>query len=275
MEKVVFFGSGEYVLPILEVLKKQFGTSLIITTEKVPSDPVIKFAIENKIPYLSVFSFDENVKSALLKYESSLAILANFGLIIPKDILNSFEYGILNIHPSLLPKYRGATPGQTAILNGDKITGVSLMKLDEQMDHGPILAQQEEEIGNDDTSEALYLRLFNIGAKLIDKNIQNYIKGTLKLTHQDDNKATFAKPLTRQSGFIDFDNPPDKEILQRMIKAYFPWPGIWGELIVDNKKVRIKLLPQTTVQVEGKKPIGLKDFQNGYPESFEKIIKLF
>ncbi|MDP2638206.1 MAG: methionyl-tRNA formyltransferase, partial [Candidatus Levybacteria bacterium] len=168
---IVFFGSSKQVIPIIEVLRKNFDLKLVLTTEDpkpnlasqdqvLRSYPVVKYCLENKIPYLSVSTLsDQKVKSQLLSVNCQIAILADFGLIIPQEILNAFPKGIINIHPSVLPKYRGPTPVQTAILNGEKITGVSIIKLDEEIDHGPILGQEKEKILPTDTSESLYKRL--------------------------------------------------------------------------------------------------------------------
>ncbi len=252
--KVIFFGSGSYVIPLINTLKKEFDL-FVFTTEKEKQNPLIKYLEENKINYKSVSSLLER---DILRHKASLGILANFRLIISKNVLDLLPLGILNIHPSLLPKYRGATPGQEAILNNDKKTGISIIKLDEKMDHGPILIQKEIEVKESDTANSLYQRLFEIGADLLSQNIKQYIKGDLKLISQDDKKATYTKTLTRQSGFIDINNPPKN--LKTIIKAYFPWPGVWT---IYNKK-RIKFLPDNKVQVEGKSEINYKDFINGY-----------
>jgi methionyl-tRNA formyltransferase len=271
--KITFFGGSSYVIPIIDTIKQDL--SLIVTTEKAPNEPVISFCETNKLPYFSISSFEDNLKSVILNLKSPLAIVASFGLMLPSELLNSFEYGALNIHPSLLPKYRGATPVQSAILNGDKTTGVSVIKLDEKMDHGPILARQEIRIDNDETADKLYLRLFKIGAELLSRNVKSYMESSLKLIAQDDAKATYVEPLSRDSGSFNLDSPPNKDVIDRMIRAYFPWPGVWTTIRIMNKELRIKFLPNKMLQVEGKKPINLKDFQNGYPDVFEKIEKLF
>lgn len=266
--KVVFFGSSKFVLPILEVLKKDFDLTLVVTTEKQPIDAVPKFCLENKIPFISILSFDnKKVRSLLLEDRSEIGIVADFGLMIPSKILSAFKYGLLNIHPSLLPKYRGPTPVQTAILDGETKTGVTIIKLDEEMDHGPILVQVEEPIAAFDTAETLYERLFRIGAELLPQNISKYIKGQIKLSSQEHTKATFTQSLTRQDGYINLTNPPSPERLDRMIKAYHPWPGVWTRQIINDKSSIIKFLPEGRIQVEGKKPMSHKDFLNGYPEA--------
>ncbi len=271
--KTIFFGGSKYVIPILEVLKNNFELSLVITTDKMSNDSVPAFCIKNKIEWISSTKIDNNLINKIRNVNAKFAVLADFGLILPQEFLNLFPKGILNIHPSLLPQYRGPTPVQTAILNGDKITGVSLIKLDNQVDHGPIVSQKEVPIRENDTSASLYLKLFKTGAELLKKDAEKYLNDDIKTTLQDDRRATFSKILTRDKGKIKFDNPPPPELLKRMVRAYYPWPGTWGELMINDKLLRIKILPEDKIQVEGKKPMNYKDFINGYPNAKE-IIEL-
>ncbi|MCL6096308.1 MAG: methionyl-tRNA formyltransferase [Patescibacteria group bacterium] len=272
--KLVFFGSSGYVISVIEKLKQDFEIELVVTTDKTDG-PVPKFCVEKKLPYISVTSLSEpNTKYKILNTKSELAVLADFGLILPSDILNKFKYGILNIHPSLLPKYRGPTPVQSAILNNEKETGVSIIKLDEKMDHGDILAQAKEKIRNDDTAQSLYKRLFEIGGNLLYQNIKQYIRGELKLTEQNHKNATFTKILTRSDGYFDLDNPPSPEKLDLMVKAYYPWPGAYTKFRIQNSEFRIKFLPEKKLQVEGKRPVSYKDFINGYPNLDKRLLVL-
>lgn len=243
-----------------------------------------------KVVFLGTPSFVQSIKEELTKHftlvdslnEADLAVVAAYGRILTKNELNAPKYGCINIHPSLLPKYRGPTPVQAAILNGDKKTGVTIIKLDEEVDHGPIIAQTEEPIFPTDTSEILYERLFKKGAELIAQNVNKYIKGQLKTTPQDHSKATFTKPLTRTDGYIDISDTISFEKLDRMIRAYHPWPGVWTRLRLGfggQAKLKIlKFLPEQKIQVEGRKPMSYKDFINGYPEAreiIEKVLRQF
>jgi len=239
--KTIFFGGSKYVIPILDVLKNNFELSLVVTSDKMSNDSVPAFCIKNNVEWISPTKIDHNLIEKIKNVNAEFAALADFGLIIPQEFLNIFPKGILNIHPSLLPKYRGPTPVQTAILNGDKITGVSLIKLDNQIDHGPIVSQKEELIRESDTSESLYLKLFKTGAELLEKDARKYLENEIKTTPQDDHRATFSEILTRDKGEIRFDNPPPPELLKRMVRAYYPWPGAWGELMINDKLLRIKL----------------------------------
>ncbi len=276
--KIVFFGSSKYVIPIIEVLKRDFDLALVVTTERNSFDPIPSYCLSQKIPYLSVSTFSAKVNSQLLNVNCQLAVLADFGLIIPKEILNDFPKGIINIHPSLLPKYRGPTPVQNAILNGDEKTGVTIIKLDNQIDHGPILAQKEVLISSSDNAQTLYEKLFRIGAELLHQNLNKYIKGEIKLSEQDHSKATITRLLTREDGYIDISKIKDQRSkinLDRMIRAFHPWPGVWTKWKMENGKWKIlKFLPEGKLQVEGKKPMSYQDFLNGYPKAKEILSKI-
>ncbi len=275
---VVFFGNGSYILPILKVLHEKFNLVLVLTTEKSKDEPVLKYSKIHNINYKSIEKFNEHLAPYILNLKSPVGVLANFGLIIPKKVLTIFPKGIINIHPSLLPKYRGPTPGQTAILNGDRTTGVTIIKLDEKVDHGPILIQIEEQILENDTAESLYKRLFKIGANLIEENLEKYFKGKVELKEQEHSKATFTKPLTRKEGFIDLSSFKIENLkfeIGRKIRAYYPWPGVWTKWKVESGKWKIlKLLPNQKIQIEGKKPMTYKDFINGYQKGKEIIDKI-
>ncbi|MCL5438585.1 MAG: methionyl-tRNA formyltransferase [Patescibacteria group bacterium] len=285
--KSIFFGSSSYVISIIKVLKSNFGLSLVVTTEK--EGEVLDYCKMNSIPYLPISSFDKTTNNKLFAINASVGILADFGLVISDEIIEFFPKGILNIHPSLLPKFRGPTPVQTAILNGDKTTGVSLIKLDNKIDHGPILAQKEEPILKTDTSETLYKRLFEIGAKLLKENLKKYVDNKIKPAEQNDAKASMTKKLTRNDGYIDLPKIKSKEEFEKMVRAYYPWPGVWAKLRLsaktEDRECRakqdpaqrekiLKFLPNHKLQVEGKKPMTYKDFENGYPHAKE-IIKYF
>lgn len=245
MTKVVFFGSGKFVEPVIKTLKKNFELTQIVT----PQDELSKAA--------------------------DIGIIANYGRIVPKSVIKSFPKGIINIHPSLLPKYRGPTPVPTAILEGEEKTGVSIIKIDEEVDHGPILIQKEEKISPEDTSETLLNRLFKIGAELLPNVIERYIKGEIEPVEQEHNLATFTKALKKKMGFIDLENPPLPDLLDRMIKAYYPWPGVWTKADLGGKVLILKLLPEKKIQIEGKKPMSYKDFANGYKQQFESSLEKF
>ena len=274
-QSIVFFGSGAYTIPVIEVLKK-FDLKLIVTTDQ--GDESGRYASEFK-KYLSeqiVPVLVSNLKSKedqkkIIDLEPSIGILASYGAILPQDVIDIFPHGILNIHPSLLPKYKGSSPIQTTILNNELATGVTIIKLDHQVDHGPIVEQGTVQLKGTETTQDLKKYLFGQGAKLIEKILTELETGDPLITHeQDHTQESFTKKIKKSEGEIKLDTPPDPGTLDRMIRAYYPWPGVFFEARIKNKELRIKLLPNNTIQVEGKKIMSFKDFLNGYPEG--KII---
>ena len=273
--KTLFFGSSRSIIPILKILQQNLDLTAVYTTEQKPSDAVPSYCRSNKLPYISISTFTPSILKDIKNTNAQFAILASFGKILPTNILNIFPKGILNIHPSLLSKYRGPTPVQSAILNGDPTSGVTIIKLDEKMDHGPILSQQTEPILATDTTDSLQLRLFTKGAKLLIDSLPKYLSEELKPKTQNENTATYTKSiLSRKDGFFHPDNPPPKEQLERMIRAYYPWPGTWTLLNFGENQKIVKFLPDKKLQVEGGKPMYIKDFLNGYPKLTEEIKKI-
>lgn len=271
MEKIVFFGSGSYTIPIIEILLKH-GLVLVVTTEQEGS--FVNYLKKNNIPVLiSNFDNQKDIEQ-LVKLKPTLGILASYGEILKKNVIETFPKGIINIHPSLLPHHKGSTPIQTTILNGDKVTGVTIHYLDEIIDHGPILAQKEYQLIGDETLKFLKEKLFLQGSEMIEIIIEK-IQNNEKLTtyEQDHSKETITKKVTRESGFVDINNPPTSEVLKRMIRAYYPWPGVWAEYELLNHKRRIKFLPDNKIQVEGKNVMSYKDFINGYGEDGKELLR--
>jgi methionyl-tRNA formyltransferase len=279
--KIVFFGTPNYVLPILTNLHKEFVTGpgkspivAVVTQSPKPVgrkqvlsySPIDKWAHEHKVP---IFYSANDLLEANLDIE--IGVLASYGEIISREVINLFPQGILVIHPSLLPNYRGAAPVPAAIKNGDKITGVTILRMDEKMDHGPVVTQFKEDIALTDTADVLRNRLFAKSADVLVETITPYIRGKIKLKPQNDSDATYTKLVTRQDGFIDLKEKSADEA-ERFIRAMFPWPGAWTYL--PNQK-RLKLLKSHVedgklildeVQLEGKLPVTAKQFAEAYPQ---------
>ncbi len=273
--KVIFFGASRYVLPIISTLKENYSLDLIFTTEVNSTDPVIKFCSENNIKFISVKTKAELEKEILNLSNLDLGIVADFGIIISNPVLNHFKHGVLNIHPSLLPNFRGPTPVQSTLLSNQLRTGVTVIKLDEQVDHGPILAQEEYEIKPTDTTVTLLTELFKLGAKLLTEKLTLYLDGSLTLSEQNHNEATFTKTFTKNDGFINLNEFSDFQKLNTLAKAFYPWPGVWTKTNVNkNSEKIIKFLPDNKIQVEGKKEMTYKDFLNGYPDANLHLRKL-
>ncbi len=286
--KIVFFGTPEYVLPVLTAVHRKFVTgpgkspiAAVVTQpprpigrKQIPSfSPIDRWAHKHKIPiYYSADDLIENPPDA------TIGILASYGEIIRKDVINLFPQGILVIHPSLLPKYRGASPVPAAIASGETETGVSIIKMDEKMDHGPIICQAKEEILPDDTAETLRNRLFEKSAGMLLEMLPAYIQGKIHLKKQDDEKATFTKLMKREDGKIDIKGKSPVET-ERFIRAMTPWPGAWTLVKLnptDTAKKRIKLIKShiedeklvlDEVQLEGKEPVSWKQFKEGYKDA--------
>jgi methionyl-tRNA formyltransferase len=229
-------------------------------------DAVPFFCQSKKIEYITVRKSSDLISNYRIQETmANIGIVADFGVLIPTQLLNVFPYGVLNIHPSLLPKYRGPSPVQSAILNGDRETGVTIIKLDKYMDHGPVVAQVKEEIRENDTAKLLYERLFRIGGQLLVKSLVRYENAQNLFIPQNHEAATFTKALTRDDGFLDLKNIYEgKEFFDKMIRAYYPWPGVWTKTTIKEKPVIVKFLPGKKIQVESGNEMTYKDFLNGY-----------
>ncbi|PIU71772.1 methionyl-tRNA formyltransferase, partial [Candidatus Woesebacteria bacterium CG06_land_8_20_14_3_00_39_27] len=199
--KIIFFGTPEYVVPILAKLAKRHEIVAVVTQ---PPKPVGREQFKKYSPVDDwVYKRDIKILRDLDTKQfpdADLGVCAAYGKIIPQKVIGLFKFGILNIHPSLLPKYRGASPISEAIKNGDTESGVTIIKMDEKMDHGPIITFFKEEILPDDTTESLRERLFERSADVLIQLIPAYISGKVKPKEQNHNEATFTKVLTREDG---------------------------------------------------------------------------
>jgi len=301
--KIVFFGTPKIAAEVLENLaKSEFKPQLAVTGvdektgrgRKLTETPVKTVAKNNKIKTLQPSNLDDgDFIKELKEFAPDVAVLVAYGEIIPDEVLQIPKFGFLNIHPSLLPKYRGPSPIVTAILNGDKITGATVIVLDSELDHGPQITQREVEIANTDTHDSLATKLSSAGSKILIEILPDYLSQNVTPEIQNHDTATYTEKITKASGKIDLTNPPDIETLDRMIRAYFPWPAVWTELelkserVKELKKIRLKFLPNTPtilpsynptdlflVQPEGKRPMTPKEFLNGYPMAKEKLEKI-
>lgn len=270
--KIVFFGSGAYTIPTVEKLKDK-GLVLVVTSES--EGELARYVKREKIPYIiSRLKNSEDIQK-IKDLEPDLGVLASYGAILPNILLELFPLGILNIHPSLLPKYKGPSPVQTTILNGDTETGATIITLDDQVDHGPIVEQKVVKLTGSETQEDLTQLLFLEGAKMIDKVVQNLgNEPSIKSNSQRINLEEFTKKITKEDGRIDLSNPGSITEIDRKIRAFYPWPGVYLTASLGNSEKIIKLLPNSMVQVEGKKPMTYKDFINGYGKEAEAILSL-
>ena len=305
--KIIFFGTPDFAVPALKSLIN-FGYNIeaVITQPEKPvgrakvilPSPVKKTALEHTIKVFEPHSLkkDEEFFKQFKHLNPDLCVVAAYGKIIPSQYLEVPKYGFINIHPSLLPKYRGPSPIQTAILNGDDETGVTIMKVDSEVDHGPTLSFVKHSVSNKDYKE-LESELAKLGAELLIDTISKYLNGEIKRQEQDHSQATFTKMFSHEDGKIDWNKPAEKTYNQ--IRALNPEPGTWtiwnskvlkiikakiydkqpyheheniyiGVVYKENGDVFIPCsvshIEPEIVQLEGKKAVDIKSFVNGQPK---------
>lgn len=309
MTNIIFFGTPKYVVPVLNKLK-QVGYEIAAVVTQPPRpvgrkriltpSPVSRWAEERKIPILTDAT---TLSTTMIKQKADIGILAAYGEIISKQVLDTFLYGILNIHPSMLPKWRGPAPVEATIITGDT-PGISIIKLDEEMDHGAIVQITKDKAQKEDTTGSLRERLFKRGAELLVSILPKYLQGQIELREQEHENATYTRRLNKQDGFIPpeylaralrgetakskwkmefmqnaggkkYIVTPTPEIIERFIRAMMPWPGSWTLLRQDwkeqTKRLKIlkahlesgKLIPDI-VQLEGKNPVPWNQLREGY-----------
>lgn len=280
----VFFGTPDAAEKTLEILKESgYVPSLVVTSTDKPKGrkmlvtppPVKIWAEQNKIPYIQPEKLDTEETRAIFESKNNsgfdVFLVVAYGKMIPDDILAIPRLGAINIHYSLLPKYRGASPVESAILNGDTETGVTIQKITSKMDAGNILAQEKTDIFPNEKAEDLRRRLIKIGGELLIKILPDFVDGKIKEIIQNESQATYCKKIKKEDGLIDLNDDPIKNY--NKFRAYAHWPRtfffnknkriiITDAVLEDNpfdgnhsKQFRIKkVLP------EGKKEITWNDF---------------
>ncbi len=307
--KIVFMGTPDFSAGIIKALKDAGHDILLAVTQpdkpkgrsgKLIYSPVKEYALSEGI---EVFQ-PEKIKDAaavdlLGKKEADLFVVAAFGQILSKEILDIPKYGCINVHASLLPKYRGASPIQQAILDGEKVTGVTIMQMDEGLDTGDILLSKEVAIDPKETGGSLFDKLEKAGSELIITAVSKIEKGQVSPLKQDESRASYAGQIKKSLGRIDFGKKADE--IERQIRALDPWPSAFT--VIDNKTLKIwsadpvmdgkagepgrvvkvekdsftvscseGSLIIRQVQLEGKKRMSSRDFLLGYKLSEGMII---
>lgn len=243
--KIVFMGTPDFAAGSLKALIEAGHEILLVVTQpdrakgrsdKLIPSPVKEVALANNIPVFQPLKIKapESV-SELKKYDADVFVVAAFGQIISKEILDMPHYGCINIHASLLPKYRGASPIQQVILDGEEKTGVTIMQMDEGIDTGDMLYRIETDITEDDTFETLHDRLMEIGGRAIAEALVLLEKGELKPEKQDDSKSNYAKLIKKEMGHIDFSKSAAE--IGRLVRGMNPWPSAFTFL--DGKQLKI------------------------------------
>ncbi len=273
-QKIVFFGSGDFTIPVVKKLLIH-GLDLVVTNDKNPNSQLINFCKKNSIEVLICSTSKELSTFNSQISNHNVAILASYGAFIPKSIIDCFDSGIINIHPSLLPKYKGPSPVQYALLNGETVTGVTLIKLDDEIDHGPILAQKPYQLSGNETSEDLLSILFEIGAEMVEEIVTKLENNeTIIETPQNHSQESWSQKISKQDGFVNINQLNAKPFtLSAMIRAFYPWPGVWFTTSLKGQTKIVKLLPEERIQVEGKNPMNYKDFINGFGDEGKILLE--
>jgi methionyl-tRNA formyltransferase len=299
--RIVFFGTPAFAIPVLENLLRGPEEVVAVVTQpdrekgrgrKVLAPPVKEVALQQGLPLFQPEkakeeTFQKNIKGL----QPDLFVVVAYGQILPKSLLEIPKHGAVNVHASLLPKYRGAAPMPWAILKGERVTGITTMIMDEGMDTGDILLQRETPIDEEEASGSLHDRLALLGAELLEETVRRMKAGSVHPISQDHSKATYAPPLKKKDGKIDWRKEA-KEI-DRQVRALNPWPGAFtdwnGQLLkihrgeageeMSKKEVGIvswigsDFIEVGTgrgsfrireVQLEGKKKMSVREFLAGH-----------
>ena len=253
--KIVFMGTPKFSIPSLELLiKKKFNVLNVYTQppqkskrgQKINSSAIEEFCKKNKISFRNPNNLNSDQENEIFKKLSAdLAVVVAYGQLIPKSFLNLTKHGFINIHASLLPKWRGAAPIQRAIMNGDKQTGVSIMKIEEKLDSGPVLASKEIELNQNATHGEIEKKLSIMGADLLVENLKKLEEGNLKFIEQVHSEATYAKKIDKSETKINWSLNATKVLAH--IHGLSPAPGAWFE----HKGERFKVLRATKFSASG------------------------
>jgi methionyl-tRNA formyltransferase len=236
MARIVFMGTPDFAVATLRALAQTHTVVGVVTQPDRPAGrgrrleppPVKNFAVEAGLPVIQPQRLREPEAMAQLQaWAPELIVVAAFGQILRPAVLDLPPRGCLNVHASLLPRHRGAAPIAAAILDGDSETGITIMRMDQDLDTGPILAQRSMPIDPTDTSGALTQRLAPLGARLLLEVIPDYLVGRLPPVPQDDSRATYAPQLKKEDGKLDFTRPVSE--LERRVRAFAPWPGAYAD----------------------------------------------
>jgi methionyl-tRNA formyltransferase len=267
--KIIFFGTGKLSLESFKAIENDYQILAIITKpdsispngeKQIP--PIKEYALEKGY---KIFQPDKlaDINQALAKLRPDVAILVAYGKIIPQSTIDIFPKGIINVHGSILPKYRGASPIEAIILNGESQAGVSLMLLTAGMDEGPVIATQKVSIGAEITRSELYKEIITLSQRILRDYLPGYLEGKIIPQDQDDSSATYCKLIKKGDGKLDFNKSAIE--LERQIRAYQGWPGSFFEYhgktieIIEAKVSQIKHNPEELFRLEKELAIGAKD----------------
>ena len=297
--RIMFMGTPDFAVPCLDILIKNGHEICAVVTQpdkpkgrghKMVAPPVKVCAVENNIPVFQPESLKNNELLGLLEETNpELIVVVAYGKILPEYILNFPKYGCVNVHASILPKYRGAAPIQWSVINGDKTTGVTTMYMEKGLDTGDMIFKAETPLGETETYGELHDRLSVMGAELLIKTVDAIENGTAPREKQDDSLSTYASMISKETGHIDFSKNADA--ILNLIRGTNPWPmsyamyggemmkvihaekgekkqGVCGKLCIKNKKIEVICGENGTIlideiQFKGGKRMSVSSYLNG------------
>jgi methionyl-tRNA formyltransferase len=279
MTRVVFMGTPEFAVPTLTTLADRFEVAGVLTQPDKPAGrgqqltppPVKRFVQDRGLPIFQPRTLrNESAQAQLAALRPDVIVVAAYGLLLPKAVLDLPPHGCVNVHASLLPRYRGAAPIPAAILSGEAETGLTLMRMDEGLDTGPIIAQAVITINADDTSGTLTTRLAALGTQMAVEVLPHWIAGDITPQPQDESLATFALKLNKADGRLDWSQ--SATILDRRVRAFSPWPGTFTTW--NNKLLRILSVQVTSRRSQGAEGLVVKDGQDIGVVTGSSILRL-
>jgi methionyl-tRNA formyltransferase len=298
--KVVFMGTPDFAVPTLQALIENHEVIGVVTQPDRPAgrggemrpSPIKVLAQQNNIPVLQPEKLRQ-ILNELRAWQADVFIVAAFGQLLPPSVLDMPPHGCVNVHGSLLPRWRGAAPIHAAIRAGDSETGITIMRMDVGLDTGPMLSKRAIEILPTDTAQTLHDKMAQVGADLLIETLPGYLNGEIKPETQDESLVTYAPQIEKHEGAIDWTL--SAESIERLVRAFTPWPGTYtfwngkqvkihsgvisgdvredvapGQVIWHNNTLAIGtghgLYVPTELQLEGKKRVAATDFVRGYAE---------
>lgn len=297
MANIVFMGTPDFAVPTLKALIEHHNVIGVVTqpdrpagrNKKIRQSPIKEVAVDAGIPVFQPKKIrtPESIEE-LKQWDADFYIVAAFGQILPQTILDMPKYASINVHASLLPRWRGAAPIHAAIREGDSESGITIMIMDAGLDTGPMLTKHAIKIDDDETGQSLHDKLAEIGGELLIETLPKYLSGEVKPQQQDETLVTYAPQIKKEEGNIDWSQ--SAKSIERLVRAFTPWPGtftFWngtqlkihsgndgdgqaeaGMVIEKNGQIAIGtgdgLYYPDEVQLAGKKRVSIADFVNGY-----------